>query len=175
MSTSLEDQLAAYVRTHSEDGVLLDTNVLLLLLIFKFNPELVGKERLRAYELRDAELLSTYVGCFKKILTTPHVLAETSNFARQMTKGRMRTELFEWLYPIFCEDGEHALSQTTPAGREIDGRLFVGLGLTDSVLAASAGRNLLLLTADLDLHVATVSQGGHSINFTHMREAAGFL
>lgn len=175
MSPSLEDQLVLYVRTHAEDGILLDTNVLLLLLIAQFDPALIGRERLRAYEQRDADLLNRFVSSFRRILTTSHVLAETSNFARQMVKGRRQAQFFEWLHPIFCSEGSRALTQTTVAGTEIDARLFVRMGLTDSGLAASAATRRLLLTADLDLHVATVSQGGHSINFTHMREAAGFL
>lgn len=175
MNSSFQDQLASYLRDHSENGIFLDTNVLLLLLVSQFMPRLIGTERLKAYEKCDADLLAAYVSRFKKILTTPHVLAETSNFARQMIKGRLQAEFFEWLHPLFCAPGEQVLSQTTVAGHEIDKQLFVRLGLTDSALVASADTKHLLLTADLDLHVATVTLGGHSINFTHMREAAGFL
>ncbi len=175
MSPSFEDQLIAYARDHAEDGVFLDTNILLLLLVAQFRPELIGTGRLKAYAPCDADLLAGYVGRFKRILTTPHVLAETSNFARQMVKGRAQAEFFEWLHPIFCLEGQHALMPTIAAGHEVNRQLFVRLGLTDSSLAASVSTKRLLLTADLDLHVAAVMQGGHSINFTHMREAAGFL
>lgn len=175
MSASFEDQLIAYVRDHAEGGIFLDTNILLLLLVGQFKPEFIGTERLKAYEKCDADLLMAFVNRFEKILTTPHVLAETSNFARQMMKGRLRTEFLEWLHPLFCAKDQNSLSQTMPQAHEIDKQLFVRLGMTDSALAASANTRHLLLTADLDLHVATVTQGGHSINFTHMREAAGFL
>lgn len=175
MSSSFEDQLISYVRDHAEDGIFLDTNVLLLLLVAQFRPTLIGTERLKAYEKRDADLLTCYVSQFKRILTTPHVLTETSNFVRQMVKGRAQAEFAEWLHPLFCLEEKNSLTQTIAEGHEVSGLLFVRLGLTDSSLAASISTKRLLLTADLDLHVATVSQGGRSINFTHMREAAGFL
>lgn len=175
MSTSFEDRLIAYVKEHSEVGIFLDTNILLLFLVHQFVPRLIGTERLKAYGKYDADLLTGFVSRFTRILTTPHVLAETSNFARQMMKGRLQTEFLEWLHPLFCARDQQALSQITPDDHAIDKQLFVRLGLTDSALVACANTKHLLLTADLDLHVATVTQGGHSINFTHMREAAGLL
>ena len=175
MSSSLEDQLVSYVRHHAKDGILLDTNILLLLLVARFKPDLVGGKRLEIYGLRDAELLTAYVKNFSRILTTSHVLAETSNFARQIMKGRTQASFFAWLHPLFCIDSEDSLVQCAIQGRDIDGGLFVRLGLTDSGLAASAKDGRLLLTSDLDLHIAVASEGAPSINFTHMREAAGLL
>lgn len=164
-----------YVKNHAETGIFLDTNVLLLFLVNQFMPRLIGIERLKAYRQCDADLLTGFVGRFARVLTTPHVLAETSNFARQMVKGRLQTEFLGWLHPLFCAQGQRSFSQTTPDGHDIDKHLFARLGLTDAALVASANIRNLLLPADLDLHVATLTQGGHSINFTHMREAAGLL
>lgn len=175
MSQSLEDQLVSYVREHAEDGILLDTNVLLLLLVAQFRPDLVGGKRLEMYGLRDAELLTAYVKNFSRILTTPHVLAETSNFVRQIMKGKTQSAFLTWLHPIFCLDDKGSLAQCAVQGRDIDVGLFIRLGLTDSGLAACASKGRLLLTSDLDLHIAVASSGAHSINFTHMREAAGLL
>jgi hypothetical protein len=175
MSQSLEDQLVSYAREHAEDGILLDTNVLLLLLVAQFRPDLVGGKRLETYGLRDAELLTAYVKNFTRILTTPHVLAETSNFIRQIMKGKTQSAFLTWLHPMFCLDDKGALVQCVVQGRDIDAGLFIRLGLTDSGLVASARKGRLLLTSDLNLHVAVVSSGAHSINFTHMREAAALL
>lgn len=175
MSQTLENQLVSYAREHAEDGILLDTNVLLLLLVAQFKPDLVGGKRLETYELRDAEMLTAYVKNFARILTTPHVLAETSNFIRQIVKGKTQSTLLTLLHPIFCLDEKGALAQCVVQGHDIDIGLFIRLGLTDSGLASSARKGRLLLTSDLDLHVAVVSSGAHSINFTHMREAAGLL
>ncbi len=175
MSSSLEDQLVSYVHEHAEDGILLDTNVLLLLLVARFKPDLVGGKRLEIFGLPDAALLTIYIKNFSGILTTSHVLAETSNFARQIMKGRTQSAFFAWLHPMFCTDGEDSLAQCAIQGRDINVGLFVRLGLTDSGLAASANNGRLLLTSDLNLHIAVASAGAHSINFTHMREAAGLL
>lgn len=175
MSRSLEDQLVAYQRAHAADGILLDTNVLLLLLVGQMRPDLIGKKRLEIYGPQDAELLAAYVANFNRILTTPHVLAETSNFIRQIMKGSAQVAFLSWLHPIFCLNDKDAFLQCPIAGEDIEAGFFVRLGLTDSGLAACASKGRLLLTSDLDLHIAVSSSGAHSINFTHMREAAGLL
>lgn len=175
MSLALEDQLASYIRIHAEDGILLDTNVLLLLLVNQIKPDLIGGKRLEAYRLEDAQILSAYVGNFSKILTTAHVLAETSNFIRQIVKGKVQAEFLALLYPIFCLNDEDALLECAIRGQDIDIKFFVRLGLTDSGLLACGNKGHLILTSDLDLHIAAASSGADSINFTHMREAAGLL
>ena len=174
MSLALEDQLVSYIHAHAEDGILLDTNVLLLFLVKQIKPDLIGGKRLEAYGQQDAELLVAYVKNFSKILTTPHVLAETSNFIRQIVKGKMQSAFLTLLHPLFCLD-EGALRECTVQGQDIETRFFVRLGLTDSGLVACSKRGHLILTSDLDLHIAAASSGAHSINFTHMREAAGLL
>lgn len=175
MSLSLEDQLALYVRHHAGDGILLDTNVLLLLLIAQFKPDLVGARRLEKYSLADAELLMAYVSRFKRIFTTPHVLTETSNLAAQIVKGQLRTQFFSALYPLFCGQGESAFVHCTALDGEIKPSVFVPLGLTDAWLSAVSASGRLLLTDDLDLYRSTLSEGANVINFTHMREVAGLL
>ena len=55
--SSLAAQLEAYVRSHKSDGILLDTNVLVLLLLGSFQPSLIGGKRLEKYAIQDAELL----------------------------------------------------------------------------------------------------------------------
>ena len=60
-------------------------------------------------------------------------------------------------------------------GSGIEEAIFVRLGLTDASLVATVNSGRLLLTDDLDLHCAVTGQESPSINFTHMREAAGLL
>jgi len=175
MNSALEERLAEYIRTHRDDGILLDTNVLVLLLAANFDKQLVGGKRLEKYAVEDAELLTQYVACFDRVLTTPHILAETSNLAAQILSGKQKKEFFARLFPLFCSVGKEALWQCQVSDVVIDQPIFVQLGLTDAVIAATVDANRLLLTDDLDLHLAACSKGAPSINFTHMREAAGLL
>ena len=175
MSSDFEEQLTEYAHRHRSDGILLDTNVLLLLLFANFQPSMIGGKRLEKYALEDAALLAGYVSRFNRILTTAHVLAETSNLAAQALTGKWKTAFFSQLFPLFCTDSQEALHPCETKVSDVDASIFVRLGLTDASLVATLGVNRLLLTDDLDLHLAAMAKGTPSINFTHMREAAGLL
>ena len=170
---SLEQQLLKLVSKHSARGILVDTNVLLLYLFGKLLPSAIGQKRLSKYGIDDADLVSQFVGRFGQILTTQHVLTETSNLARQIVGGGLRQELSLRLYPLFCLESPGLLNSCHVDGPAIDANLFARLGLTDAGLTSLVQKNTLLLTDDLDLYISAVSTGGDAINFTHMREAAG--
>jgi hypothetical protein len=177
MTSTLATQLAEHIRVHHEDGILLDTNVLLLLLIAQFDPAFIGRKRLEKYTPDDAQLLIAFAGKFNRILTTSHILAETSNLAAQALTGRRKDEFFNRLFPIFSSGNRDALHQCPIATVDFDRAIFVRLGLTDAgvIAAINIDAKRLLLTDDLDLYSAAVGKGVPSINFTHMREAAGLL
>lgn len=170
---TLDIRLRAFVSKHSLQGILLDTNILLLFLFATHKPTMIGKGRLEKYGENDGKLLVSYIRQFSQILTTPHVLAETSNLARQIVHGKWSSELSKNLYPLFCLTHPNSFEQCAVEGQNIDIGLFGKLGFTDSGLVTLAQTKRLLLTDDLDLYIAAVSSGGDAIKFTHMREAAG--
>lgn len=173
MSMSLDRQLTALASKHRARGIFLDTNVMLLFVFAVFMPEKIeGSKRLAKYDREAGELLVNYVERFDHVIATPHVLAETSNLARQNVHGKMWTALSEQLFPLFCSSESSVILRSVDLA-DIKFAAFSALGLTDSVIAATLGDNLLL-TDDLDLFLAVT--GRHdAINFTHMREAAGNL
>jgi len=152
-----------------------DTNVLLLYLFGQFMPSALGQKRLSKYTPEDANLIIQFLARFTTILTTQHVLAETSNLARQIVSGRQQLELLRGLYPLFCLNMPDSLSPRDVNRAAIDVSVFTRLGLTDAGLASLVQKDTLLLTDHLDLYVAAVSTGGDAVNFTHMREAAGIV
>lgn len=175
MNSGLESQLQVLLQHHREDGVLLDTNVLLLWLMAQLQSGLIGGKRLEKYTLDDALLLANFVRQFKRVLTTPHILTETSNLAAQILSGRLKAEFFERVYPLFCLQTDLAFHTCPTDAKTVDANTFLRLGFTDANLAAAVNANRLLLTDDLDLHLAALAKSAASINFTHMREAAGLL
>lgn len=175
MTAGLAAQLAAHVTRHRQDGILLDTNVLLLLLLANFQPSLIGGKRLEKYTLEDGMLLTNFVRLFSRILTTHHILAETSNLAAQALSGKLKAEFFSTLFPLFCTGSPEALQPCELKKGGVDRALFIRLGLTDASVVASLDVHRLLLTDDLDLYLAAIGKGAPAINFTHMREAAGLL
>ena len=175
MTIGLKAELATHLRRHRDEGILLDTNVLLLLWLATFDPRLIGGKRLEKYTPDDVELLAGYVGQFKRILTTSTILTETSNLAAQVLSGQRKQTLFRRLFPLFGASPPDDFHHCSVDGLTLDESIFVRLGFTDASIAATVGTQHLLLTDDLDLYLATQAQGAPAINFTHMREAAGLL
>lgn len=175
MTSGLKAQLATHLRRHRDEGILLDTNVLLLLWLATFDPRLIGGKRLEKYTPEDAVLLAGYVGQFKRILTTSTILTETSNLAALVLSGDRKLALFRRLFPLFGVSPPDDFHRCSVDGLTLDESIFVRLGFTDASIAATVGTQHLLLTDDLDLYLAAQAQGAPAINFTHMREAAGLL
>jgi hypothetical protein len=173
MTSIREQEFLLLAAEHADAGILLDTNVLLLFLFARFQPAMIGRKRLAKYSVDDADLLLQYTGRFKRLLTTQHVLAETSNLARQIVGGKLGLDLALDIHPLFCLDAPDSFTQCRVEGAEIDLYLFARLGLTDAALASLVRGQRLLLTDDLDLYLGSLQQGRAVINFSHMREAAG--
>ena len=57
MISGLEPVLKEHLRRHRDDGVLLDTNVLLLWLMGQFKPNSIGGKRLEKYAVEDLSLI----------------------------------------------------------------------------------------------------------------------
>lgn len=171
---SLEENLINYAQKYRTTGVMLDTNLLLLYVFSRFSREMIGTGRLAAYDSDSADLLLHYLQRFERILTTAHVLAETSNLARQMIKGVKWQAMCEAVFPLFCLPEQSNLKSVGVSTETLEPLNFSRLGLTDAALAKSAAAHLLL-TADLDLYCTVVTAGNDAVNFTHMREAAGLL
>ncbi|KQT60112.1 hypothetical protein ASG52_18495 [Methylobacterium sp. Leaf456] len=72
---------------------LLDTNLLVLLTVGRASPAFVEvHKRTRSDRSEDMPLLETLLAKADRIVTTPHVLGETSNLIRQFQEpGRGRT------------------------------------------------------------------------------------
>lgn len=174
MTSPLQRRLRSLVSKHRRNGIFLDTNVLLLFLFAAFMPERIeNSKRLAKYDASAGQLLLNVVHQFDRILTTPHVLAETINLARQNVSGRLWDELGTRLHPLICllAPPMHAYDVDTA---RVPVATFVRLGLTDASIAHALPANLLL-TDDLDLYLTAEMLGADAVNFTHLREAAGNL
>lgn len=175
MNTGLNAQLQTYWLRHRDDGILLDTNLLLLLWLAQFDPSLVGGKRLAKYTPQDVDLLVAYVEKFNCILTTHTILTETSNLAALVLTGNRKRDFFTWLLPLFDINPPKGFQRCPVDGLALNAEIFVNLGFTDATLVATAEGSHFLLTDDLDLYLAAQSRGAPTINFTHMREAEGIV
>ncbi len=142
------------------EKALLDTNLLLLLLVSRVDPLLVLQfKRVRMFKMEDIEILRGLLLPFRGFVTTPHVLAETSNFVHQ-APPQWRSALIEELHRYVEEEVEIF----TPANELIQGREFSLLGLTDAAIF-TLSRRAVVVTADFQLAGRIESAGGSVLNF----------
>lgn len=74
-----------YIIRDRPEGLIIDTNLLILFLIGKFEINFIDKCKLTCnnYSKNDYELLCEIIKLFKKVIITPHVIAEISNLSRK--------------------------------------------------------------------------------------------
>lgn len=156
-------ELHSLVNPDRRNGVLLDTNLLLLLWVGCWSPAAIRHhKRTNQFDLDDFRLLEQIIGKFGRIVVTPCILAEASNLIRQNSRRRELAESIALQLPNlegrFLPSVEIA---NTPA--------FVPLGLTDAGIVELARDRWLVLTVDLDLSWMLESEGLDVVNFQHLR------
>jgi rRNA-processing protein FCF1 len=146
-------------------GIIVDANLLLLYLIGRFDPKQISRfKRTYSFEADDYVLLSLILQQFQRIVTTPQVLTEVSNFSGQLAEP-MRTKYFENLRTEICVLHEEFLESCEVAS----GGAFVKFGLTDAGIHRLAQSQYAVLTTDSKLYEYLASQGIDAINFNHLR------
>lgn len=111
------ENVEALVAPYRTRGILLDTSPLAVLYVGLFDPDQVVRfPRTRqignadeVFTRRDFEAISGFVRQFDRLITTPHVLAEVSNFLGRLS-GRARHECFA----IFARHLAEATTETAP-------------------------------------------------------------
>ena len=80
------DELVAKYRNK---GILIDTNLLVLLVTGMFRRQRISKfSRTRKYTPEDFDWLLALVSLFARRIVTPHIVAETDNLARQLSQSQ---------------------------------------------------------------------------------------
>ena len=131
------------------------------------NPtRILNHKRTAAYEPADYQLLDSLVAEFGRLITTPHLLSQTSDLAALDGAERSRCRLiFRTLIQAMDERyHESRLVVKDPA--------FSRLGLADAAVAVASQNNILVLTDDLDLYRTLAERGADALNFNHVRQTA---
>lgn len=133
--SSVKDEVIKY----ASRGILLDTNVLLVCVVGRMDPDRIEKfKNTNTFTRKDYEFLEVFLRLFSKIAVTPHILTEVSNLAGQLTDPA-KSHCFDSFardIKVFHEGAETAASIcVTP--------LFRRLGITDAGIALIAKGNFL--------------------------------
>ena len=155
------DLLTAY----RDKGLLLDSNVLLLLIVGGCDrSRIVGFERTAMFTEAEFDLLVNIVGRFKTVVTTPHILTEVSNLLGELPKD------FHDAYFLFFGGIVPMLDEHYTRSRELAWRdSLPKFGLTDTAIIEDSRDKYLVLTSDARLYGYLVGLGIDAINFNHIR------
>lgn len=161
----MNESVVKLIKQHNKNGILIDTNILLLYFIGDYNPDIISRfKRTAAFTVEDYNLLVAFLKNFRKILTTPNILTEVNSFSQQMGEPN-RTEYFHSFVKKLNLTEEHYV-ESKVAG---DSESFIRYGLTDSVTVILSTRKHLLLTDDFKLAQYLSSKNYDVINFNHIR------
>jgi hypothetical protein len=151
-------------------GLLIDTNLLMLLVVGSTRRELIGRhKRVREFTLGDYDLLVQIISVAPHVLVTPNTLTETSNLLAQIeepARGEIRAKFREI---IEATEESYITSKTATTNSE-----YLRLGLTDAALLQLCP-GAELLTTDLQLYLAALDRGAKAVNFNHLREQLGTI
>jgi hypothetical protein len=158
---SLVDELCA---KHSQGGLLIDTNLLLLLVVGNYDRRRIETfKRTLTYTLKDFQRLKLLASRFNLLLTTPNILTEVDNLGRQLAV-REWNGFSKSLAALCLQLRETYLSSSAV----MQASRYSRMGLTDSgVLSLKSG--ILILSDDLGLYLEASKAGYAAINFNHLR------
>jgi hypothetical protein len=159
------DDIIKLVAKYRNKGVLVDTNILVLLFVGATNRDRIERfKRTQQFIPADYDTLEQFLGCFSQIVVTPNILTEVNSLLNQLGEPERGQCLALFGQGISGFDERYVIS------REIATQAIFGrFGLTDTgILEAAKGRHLVL-TDDLRLAVNLQALGVDTVNFNNIR------
>jgi len=151
---------------------------LLLLYVGLFDPKRIQRysrtrqigESKEPFTDRDFKFISSFVDQFDRIVTTPHILTEVSNFlGGKELHGRVK----EGCFAVFAQ---HVAAASTiehcPQAEGLSNApTFARFGITDTSIIEVAAQPYLVLTTDYKLAGHLTKKGMAALNYNHFRLA----
>ncbi len=147
MNPNIRDFISHY---HSK-GVLIDTQLLLVILVGNVEPRLIGKvARTDDYSRSDYERLRDLLGHFSQFITLSQILTEAGNLLkRNCPTQNILLDLSREL-ALFVH-AERTREPQSPSRQITHHPAFCRLGYADAAILTAAAGKYLLLTADRPL------------------------
>ncbi|OYD92627.1 hypothetical protein CDG76_24260 [Nostoc sp. 'Peltigera membranacea cyanobiont' 210A] len=164
----MKNLIASLVRRYSQKGILIDTNILLLLLVGSVNQERITKfNRTQQFIPEDYELLLEFIAHFQKLVTTPNILTEVNSLANQLGEPE-RSQCFT-IFAQFVKNVALLDEYYVNSLDAVNTEKFVKFGLTDSGILTLSKEKYLVLTDDFKLASYLQSVEVDVINFNNIR------
>jgi len=162
----MEDYASSLISQYRTSGVLVDTNLLLLLYVGGYNRALVAKfRRTRTrFVTADFDALRDLLDPVEKLVTTPYILTEVSNLMGQLKPPAKAACFRRFAQSIAAMHEDH-----TPSAELAGKQTFVPLGITDTSILEVAAQPYLVLTQDAPLYNRLASRGIEVLNYNHIR------
>ena len=147
-------------------GLVIDTELLILLLIGKYDPEYVSTFKItNKFTKKDFNLVNLIVNHFNNIIITPHIIAELSNHSMKIPTGRIKL-YFDHFIKILKKFKEVHIEKDLVFKSEY----LPLIGITDyGILLSSKENDYLLFTTDRSLTQISRAQGVNVLNFNEIR------
>lgn len=162
--------LAEILAKYKNKGALIDSNLLLLYFVCKYEPNLISSyKRTKIYTLQDYRLIDNIVSYFSKIVTTPNILTEVSNLSTQLPDSKRYDYFREFRNQVSLITESYVASS-----RACSNDYFSSIGLTDSAIVELAKNNYLVFTDDFRLVGLLRKTGVDAVNINHLRSLEWF-
>ncbi|NEP82229.1 MAG: hypothetical protein F6K39_31250 [Okeania sp. SIO3B3] len=161
----MRDYIRKLFGKYKHKGVIVDTNILLLLFVGSVNKKRISKfNRTEQFLLEDYDLLVEIISYFSKIVVTPNILTEVNSLINQLSEPE-RSKSLEFLAKAVTEWDEFYVESSIVTQAE----KFTKFGLTDSAIISLAQGKYLVLTDDLKLANYLDKIEIDTVNFNNLR------
>lgn len=152
---------------YKSKGILVDTNLLLLYFIGKYDPRRIlsfERTKSRAFTIEEFILLVHIFDFFEKKITTPNILTEVSNLSGKLSADEKWAYYSEFESQTALFDEEYTPSTSICASKH-----FKNFGLTDSGIINLVKDKYLVLSDDGVLVGYLQNVGIDAIRFSDIR------
>lgn len=153
------------ISKHRANGVLIDTNLLLLLVVGIYDRRRIGSfKRTSTYSQKDFQRIGGIAKEFEVLWTTPNIMTEVENLGRQLQSREWPgfAKAVSGLFPKMREEYVHS-------SHAIACHAHSRLGLTDCATLCF-GKPFLLISDDFALYMEARRVGIDAVNYTHIRD-----
>ena len=167
MNSNVSDLIVRY----RDKGILIDTNLLLVLLVGNVNPSWVGRVGKTAkYSEEDYELVRDILVQFNRFILIPQVLTETGNLIKRNSGNASANEDLNLEILKFVHNDATSEARVL-SKRIVVQRAFQNLGYADAAIIQTAIRGHLIFTDDGPLQSMAWNSGVEVLPFDWLRNA----